>query len=330
MHKVTRHVLDARRARRSRRRDEDFLVSDNLDFHPTDVLEDADGSLLVIDTGGWYKLCCPTSQLRKPDVLGGDLPRAAARRRRTVDDPRGLQACLGRRCRRTELAGLLDDPRPAVRRRAIEALAERGGERPSPALAAVSSRVDIGRGAAERRLGGDCGSTHPDARAVVRLALRRRGRDRPPGGDPLGELWRDREAVPRLLSCCRRHRPQNRRAAAEALGRIGDKSAVPALLTAVGRPIRLDRMLEHSLTYALIEIGDPTATGRRPDERRRRDVRRAALIALDQMDGGGLEPRVGRRGCLTAATRPARGRRRGSSAGTPSGAARWPASSAIG
>ena len=35
-----------------------------------DVFEDADGSLIVIDTGGWYKLCCPTSQLAKPDVLG--------------------------------------------------------------------------------------------------------------------------------------------------------------------------------------------------------------------------------------------------------------------
>src|SRR3546814_9217684 len=52
------------------RSDSDFLVSDNTDFHPTDVIEDADGSLLVIDTGGWYKLCCPTSQLWKPDVLG--------------------------------------------------------------------------------------------------------------------------------------------------------------------------------------------------------------------------------------------------------------------
>ena len=33
--------------------------------------EDADGSLLVVDTGGWYKLCCPTSQIAKPEVLGG-------------------------------------------------------------------------------------------------------------------------------------------------------------------------------------------------------------------------------------------------------------------
>jgi putative heme-binding domain-containing protein len=51
-------------------KDSDFVVSDNLDFHPTDVIEAADGSLLIVDTGGWYKLCCPTSQLVKPDVTG--------------------------------------------------------------------------------------------------------------------------------------------------------------------------------------------------------------------------------------------------------------------
>src|SRR5207245_1449448 len=69
MHKVTRHVLEPHGAT-FKTRDEDFVVSSNLDFHPTDVQEDADGSLLVVDTGGWYKLCCPTSQLVKPDVLG--------------------------------------------------------------------------------------------------------------------------------------------------------------------------------------------------------------------------------------------------------------------
>jgi len=36
-----------------RTRDSDFMVSDNLDFHPTDVLEDAGCSPLVHDTGDW-------------------------------------------------------------------------------------------------------------------------------------------------------------------------------------------------------------------------------------------------------------------------------------
>ena len=73
--------------------DSDFVTSDNVDFHPTDVLMDADGSLLVIDTGGWYKLCCPTSQLWKPDVLGG-IYRVRRVGAAGPTDPRGLQHCL--------------------------------------------------------------------------------------------------------------------------------------------------------------------------------------------------------------------------------------------
>lgn len=69
LRKVTRHILKPKGATYAST-DSDFLVSDNVDFHPTDVLPDADGSLLVVDTGGWYKLCCPSSQLAKPDILG--------------------------------------------------------------------------------------------------------------------------------------------------------------------------------------------------------------------------------------------------------------------
>lgn len=49
---------------------EDFLTCDHPDFHPTDVLEDADGSLLIIDTGGWFRIGCPNSQIAKPDIKG--------------------------------------------------------------------------------------------------------------------------------------------------------------------------------------------------------------------------------------------------------------------
>lgn len=49
----------------------EFLASDDRDFHPTDVLEDVDGSLLVLDTGGWFYRGCPTSQISKPELLGG-------------------------------------------------------------------------------------------------------------------------------------------------------------------------------------------------------------------------------------------------------------------
>ncbi len=89
LHKVSRHVLHPSGATFTTT-DEDFVTSPDLDFHPTDVLEDADGSLVVVDTGGWYKLCCPSSQLQKPDVLGG-VYRVRRQGAPRIKDPRGLK-----------------------------------------------------------------------------------------------------------------------------------------------------------------------------------------------------------------------------------------------
>ena len=60
------------------------------DSHPTDVLQDADGSLIVIETGGWFIKGCPLSRVAKPEVAGGiyRIRRAGAP---PVNDPRGLQ-----------------------------------------------------------------------------------------------------------------------------------------------------------------------------------------------------------------------------------------------
>jgi putative membrane-bound dehydrogenase-like protein len=287
MQKVTRHILEPVGAT-FQTRDQDFLVSTNRDFHPTDVLEDADGSLLVIDTGGWYKLCCPTSQLHKPDVLGGiyRIRRTGAPR---VEDPRGLKLDWPK-LSPEELAKLLDDPRPAVRKRAVAALAGKGAAA-LPAIATLlhSPSVEARRNAiwAATRL------PQPEARAAVRTALA-------DGEDTVRQvalhsisLWRDREAVPQLVDLLKKPSAHNRRAAAEALGRIGDRSAVPALMDAVGQPAgeasaNSDQVLQHSLTYALIEIadGDGTAAGLTSANPR---TRRAALVALDQMDGGRLD-----------------------------------------
>jgi putative membrane-bound dehydrogenase-like protein len=48
----------------------EFLKLQNPDVHLTDVLEDRDGSLLVIDTGGWFRIGCPSSLMAKPDIAG--------------------------------------------------------------------------------------------------------------------------------------------------------------------------------------------------------------------------------------------------------------------
>jgi putative membrane-bound dehydrogenase-like protein len=282
--RVTRHVLTPSGSTFTCR-DEDFVVSDNRDFHPTDVLEDADGSLLVIDTGGWYKLCCPTSQLHKPDILG-----AIYRVRRTgaprVDDPRGLKLPWAK-LKAEELADLLGDPRPAVRKRAIGEISAKG----AAAVPTVAHAIGTGK-SAEARRNAVWAATRidaPEARAAVRSALTDRDETvRQVAGHSVS-LWRDREAVEALLGLLQSGTPHNRRVAAEALGRSGDKSVVPALLKAAGEPI--DRVYEHSVTYALIEIADRdgTAAGLHSPNAL---THRAALVALDQMEGSKLTPDV--------------------------------------
>jgi putative membrane-bound dehydrogenase-like protein len=280
MHKVTRHVLTPDGAT-FKTADSDFLVSDNLDFHPTDVKEDADGSLLVLDTGGWYKLCCPTSQLHKPDVLG-----AIYRIRRTgapkIDDPRGRKIDWAK-LKPEELVKLLDDGRPAVRRQAVVAVGKRG-EKAVGALTDwfVHSTSAVGR---RNAVWAATRIDAPGARAIVRLALHDEDEAlRQVALDSVG-LWRDKQPVSWLLHLLKEKSAQGRRAAAEALGRVGDKRAVPALLAALAEDN--DPVLDHSLTFTLIEIGDRegTAAGLKDTNPR---VRRAALVALDQMDGGKL------------------------------------------
>ena len=290
LRKVMRHVLEPIGST-YRSKNEDFLVADNPDFHPTDVFEDADGSLLVIDTGGWYKICCPTSQLAKPDVLGG-IYRIRRTGMKQVHDPRGLRLVWAS-AKPNELANRLGDSRPAVRHRAIDELAQQGAAA-VPALTATlkqSSNVAARRNAvwALTRI------ADASARAAVRLAL--------DDADPSVQqaalhsvgVRRDAAALPRLLTFLSSPNRFHQRKAAEALGRIGDKSAVPALLAIAGEfrqgfpdNAAAVRVHEHALIFALIEIADPAGT-RAGLAAANSFTRRAALIALDQMDGGGLK-----------------------------------------
>ncbi len=100
-------------------------------------------------------------------------------------------------------------------------------------------------------------------------------------------LWRDREAVPQLLCLLTKPSLPNQRAAAEALGRLGERLAVPALLAAAGNTA--DRIVQHSITYALIEIGDGEGTSAGLTSQNPA-TRRTALVALDQMENGHLQP----------------------------------------
>lgn len=48
----------------------EFLKIHDADVHLTDVFADRDGSLLVVNTGGWFRIGCPSGLMAKPDVLG--------------------------------------------------------------------------------------------------------------------------------------------------------------------------------------------------------------------------------------------------------------------
>lgn len=67
---IGRHIL-RRQGSTFASEDSAFLTTDDPDFHPSDVLEDRDGTLLVLDTGSWYTDHCPTGKIRKSPATGG-------------------------------------------------------------------------------------------------------------------------------------------------------------------------------------------------------------------------------------------------------------------
>src|SRR5882672_4248464 len=253
LHKVSRHVLEPDGAT-LKTKDNDFVTSDNPDFHPTDVIEDADGSLLVIDTGGWYKLCCPTSQLPKPDLLGA-IYRIRKNGMAKLDDPRGLKLAWGK-MKSAELADLIGDERIAVRKRATHELTKSGQK----AIGAVAGSLKHSSSPEMRRntVWALAQIDSPAARKAVRTALEDKDESVREVAIHSVSLWRDAGAEKQLLAILQTPNPQLQRVAAEALGRIGKKSEVPALLAVSAE--KHDRVLEHSLIYALIEIADPVAT----------------------------------------------------------------------
>lgn len=222
LHKVTRHILQPSGATYTST-NSDFLVSDSVDFHPTHVLPDADGSLLVVDTGGWYKLCCPSSQLAKPDIWG------------------------------------------AIYRIKRKGAAQLKGKLRQAAYAQLARPPGFG------------GQTNPTA-AVKQAVLTSPDPNRPSFVSILSNYRTnpDPATVSRV------------RAAAEGLGRLRDQASAALILETVGHAGE-DPVLEQSLIRALIDMEAPLSM-RVGLKMEHPGIRRAALIALDQMNGSELKP----------------------------------------
>jgi putative membrane-bound dehydrogenase-like protein len=286
MRKVSRHVLVPSGATFTTK-DSDFVVCDDIDFHPTDVIEHADGSLLILDTGGWYKLCCPTSQLVKPDVKG-----AIYRVRRTsahkVADPWG-NAIDWKKLKEADIGRLLHDPRPAVQRRAIDQVEVNVLDPIDAAMAGlVGGPTERGLVNAVWLLARDEGNTMVPLLASLTTSSREDVRLAALHGLAVHGLH-DEDAARKVARCLKADSLAVRRAAAEALGRTQARKAIPAILEGLADE-RNDRVLDHSLTYALLEIADTQATAKGLDHHSPR-VRRAVLAALDGMPDGKLEAR---------------------------------------
>lgn len=258
-----------------------FLTSTDPDFHPTDVLADADGSLLVVDTGGWFIEGCPLSQVAKPDIPGG-IYRIRKTDGTAVDDPWGRSINM-ENIPPEELVEYVTDRRPKVREQAIEHLVGVGTDAVDPLRemlevvpseeARTSAVFALYRIGTSRAMEGVRQGLSESSSQVRNAAVRSAG------------LARDRQSTERLMEIVQTDKAPVRRQAATALGQIGDPAAVPALLKAAEDSN--DRFVEHAVIYSLIELGqaDPLLQAL---TRQDPDARTSALIALDQMEDSPL------------------------------------------
>ncbi len=281
-HKIIRHKL-LRDGASFSTEDDDFFSSKNEDFHPTDVLEDADGSLLVVETGGWFIKGCPLSQVSKPQ-LKGSIYRVRRKGAKKIGDPYGNQIKWGG-LPPAMVVKYLEDPRPFVRDRAVESLVDGG----AASVGAVSKALLQSTSADTRtmavfalyRIG------TPEALASVRTGLNDANQQvRIAAARSVG-LALDSQAVGRLIELVgRKDEPAVRRQAATALGQIGDQQAIPALLAAADSTA--DRFIRHAIIYSLVSMDQPDLIKQGLTSASAK-VQEAALIALDQMPSSTLD-----------------------------------------
>ncbi len=279
-HGVIRHKL-FRDGANFRTDDEVFFSSENQDFHPTDVLEDADGSLLVVETGGWFIKGCPLSQVSKPELKGSiyRIRRIAANK---IEDPYGNDIQWNS-LEIDELGSYLESSSPFISDRALESIVDKGSDGIN-----VLTNLLTQSASEETRTKSVFGLYRigsKNALASVRAALEDKSlMVRVAAARALG-LAKDSLAVDALIKILGRDEPAAIRQAATALGQIDDDRAIESLLEATTSTD--DRFVLHALRYSLITLNEPEKVMAALNHDSPK-VRESALIALDQMSGSPL------------------------------------------
>jgi putative heme-binding domain-containing protein len=262
--------------------DEPFITSTKEDVHPTDVFQDADGSMIVINTGGWFIAGCPLSRVAKLDVPGG-IYRIRKTGAKKPDDAWGNRMNF-ESLSPEQISKLVKDERIFVSEKATEKLVKLGDRATNDITATLLADKDENVRAAAVFILGRIGSSNAaqavhkafnDTSAIVRTAAAR-----------VAGLAKDRKAISSLRTLLLQNNLAVRRQAATALEQIGDTSSVPALLKAAA--LRNDRSSEHALIHALITLKTPAPLFNALQDTSAA-MRKAAIIALDQMDGSPLK-----------------------------------------
>ncbi len=286
-------------------RTESIFKIEDPDVHITDVLEDANGDLIILDTGGWFRIGCPTSQVAKPDISGAIYRLRKSGERDTETDFRGTTVDWDN-IDPHEVAEFLDSEHYAVRERAITELAIRGQAAiPEAAMIltdltstpvtrqntiwvlsrlAFSEATDLIAGALADP---DLGVRQAAANALAATRTWQAAANNEPNEAEI-EFARNDVIGRELAKLALSSDLHVARASVSALGAMADPNAAGALLQVAGQE-STDRFLQHAAILSLIEIGDVAATRAGLSSENEGQII-AALWALDQMEGGDLEP----------------------------------------
>ena len=286
LHRVSAHRLEPNGAG-YRASNHLLMEGDQVDFHPTDILEDESEGLLIVDTGGWYDLCCPTSRgdqtvanggiyrLRRSDTGEKDLNRTPKSLQPTSIDWHGVAPL--------PCVELLFDPRPWIRTRAVLRIRELGDLAVPEIVAALSGKQDLASRLdliwALSHIGSDAALT------IVHDVLSDRSKhlDQRLAACHILGLYRFAPAVSTLQGLCGNLDIRLVRAAVEALGRIKNPDSTEILMQVAGRT-KSDAALRHTLIYALIEIGDKQKLQNYLGNKNSAATRAIALVALNALN----------------------------------------------